>query len=263
MEAFEELVELMARLRGCGGCPWDREQDHQSLKPYLLEEAYEVLEAIDTANDKKLAEELGDLLLQIVFHAQIGAERGRFSIEDVIKRICEKLRHRHPHVFGDVTVCDSEEVVDNWEQIKRAEPPNLDRSSILDGVPNTLPALQKATKVQKRAARVGFDWEDHRGPAEKVREELAEVEQAAEGNDRGRLINEIGDLLFAVVNLARRLNVDSEDALRTTVDRFCTRFRWMENRAEAEGIDMRQLSLAELDKLWDAAKVELMERTGE
>jgi tetrapyrrole methylase family protein/MazG family protein len=257
MEEFSDLVDIMARLRGSGGCPWDREQDHQSLKPYLLEEAYEVLEAIDAGNDAKLCEELGDLLLQIVFHAQIGGEEGRFDIADVCRSISAKLRNRHPHVFGDVQVRDSDEVIDNWEQIKRAEPLNEDRSSLLDGVPHALPALQKATKVQKRVAKVGFDWDDHHGPAAKVREELGEVERAAEAGNPNTLIAEIGDLLFAVVNLARRLGVDSEDALRSGVARFSERFRWMEQKAQAEGIHLQGLSLAELDKLWDAAKAGL------
>ena len=257
MKEFRELVGIMARLRASGGCPWDREQDHRSLKPYLLEEAYELLEAIDAGNDSKVCEELGDLLLQIVFHAQIGSEEGRFDAADVCRGISAKLLNRHPHVFGDVQVRDSDEVIDNWEQIKRAEPLKEDRSSILDGVPKALPALQKATKVQKRVAKVGFDWDDHHGPAEKVHEELQEVQAAVESKDAERLVAEIGDLLFAVVNLARRLGVDSEDALRLAVARFGERFRLMEKRAEAEGIQMQGLSLAELDELWDAAKAEL------
>ncbi|MBM3498272.1 MAG: nucleoside triphosphate pyrophosphohydrolase [Armatimonadetes bacterium] len=257
MEEFRRLVDIMARLRAADGCPWDREQSHGSLKPYLLEETYEVLEAIDAGNDAKLCEELGDLLLQIVFHAQIGAEERRFNADDVCRSIADKLLNRHPHVFGEAQARDSDEVIDNWERIKRAEPLNEDRASILDGVPHALPALQKATKVQKRVAKVGFDWDDHHGPAGKVREELGEVEQAAEAGDEGRLVAEIGDLLFAVVNLARRLGIDSEDALRQGVARFSTRFRLMEQRAEADGIRMQELSLAELDELWDAAKAVL------
>jgi tetrapyrrole methylase family protein/MazG family protein len=256
MEEFQRLVDIMARLRGMDGCPWDREQSHSSLKPYLLEEAYEVLEAIDAGHDGKLCEELGDLLLQIVFHAQIGAEEGRFTVADVCRGISGKLLNRHPHVFGETRVRDSDEVVDNWERIKRAEPLNEGRASILDGVPHALPALQKATKVQKRVAKVGFDWDDHHGPAAKVREELGEVEEAAETGDEERLIAEIGDLLFAVVNLARRLGIDSEDALRQGVARFSARFRAMESRAEAEGIRLQGLSLAELDELWEVAKAE-------
>jgi MazG family protein len=175
----------------------------------------------------------------------------------VARSIAAKLLNRHPHVFGEVRVRDSAEVVDNWEQIKRAEPLNEDRESLLDGVPAALPALQRATKVQRRVAKVGFDWEDHFGPAAKVREELEEVEEAAAEGDPARLVDEIGDLLFAAVNLARRLGVDSEDALRQAVDRFGERFRTMERQAEADGIQMQGLSLAELDELWEAAKAEL------
>jgi len=257
MEGFRELVEIMARLRAPQGCPWDREQDHGSLKPYLLEEAYEVLEAIDGGDDAKLCEELGDLLLQVVFHAQIGAEDGTFTADDVTGSICRKLLHRHPHVFADTVVRDSDEVVDNWEQIKRAEPLNHDRDSVLDGIPSALPALQRATKVQKRVAKVGFDWDDARGPAAKVLEELREVEEAADSGDRARLVDEIGDLLFAAVNLARMLGVDSEDALRLATDRFGRRFRAMEELARERGVQMEGQPLAELDKLWDAVKEQL------
>jgi len=254
MDSFDDLVGIMARLRAEGGCPWDREQDHQSLKPYLLEEAYEVLEALDHGSAEKLCDELGDLLLQIVFHAQIATEGKGFTIRDVAARICEKLRRRHPHVFAEVQVRDSNEVVRNWEAIKRAEPPNADRASAVDGVPAALPALLRATKVQKRAAKVGFDWDDARGPADKVREELGEVEQAVAEGDRARVAEEIGDLLFAVVNVARLLEVDSEDALRTAVTRFARRFRAMEQMAEAEGLELKRMTLAEMDELWGRAK---------
>jgi MazG family protein len=254
MDRFEDLVDIMARLRAPGGCPWDREQDHHTLKPYLLEEAYEVLEAIDHGSDVKLCDELGDLLLQIVFHAQLAREEGRFTIGEVTARICEKLRRRHPHVFGEVQVRDSDEVVHNWEAIKRAEPPNADRTSALDGVPAALPALLRATKVQKRAARVGFDWDDAQGPAAKVREELAEVEEAAASGEAERVADEIGDLLFAAVNLARMLEVDSEEALRQAIARFSDRFRAMEEMAEARGVDLHGLSLEQMDEMWEAVK---------
>lgn len=254
MDRFRELVEIMARLRAPDGCPWDGEQSHQSLKPYLLEEAYEVLEAIDQGSSEKLSEELGDLLLQIVFHAQIAAEDGSFTIDDVAERISDKLRHRHPHVFADVKVRDSDEVVHNWEQLKREESPNSDRQSILDGIPTALPALQRATDVQKRVAKVGFDWDDASGPAAKVREELAEVEEARGAPDADRVAEEIGDLLFAVVNLARSLGVDSEDALRVAVGRFSERFRAMEEMAGTRGIRLKGLTLEQLDELWEAAK---------
>jgi len=257
MDRFRELVEIMARLRAPGGCPWDREQSHRSLKPYLLEETYEVLEAIDHGSDRKLAEELGDLLLQIVFHAQIAAEAGSFTMEDVAGGISDKLRHRHPHVFGDVRVRDSEEVVDNWEQLKRAEARNHDRESLLDGIPAALPALQRADDVQRRVAKVGFDWDDASGPAAKVREELAEVEEASASGENERVAEEIGDLLFAVVNLARALGVNGEDALRVAVARFAERFRAMEKMADGRGIRLKGLTLEQLDELWEAAKREL------
>lgn len=254
MDSFRELVAIMARLRAPGGCPWDREQSHESLRPYLLEEAYEVLEAIDQGSHDKLAEELGDLLLQIVFHAQIAAEEGRFTIGDVAAGISAKLRHRHPHVFADAEVRDSEEVIDNWEHLKRAERRNSDRQSILDGIPAALPALRRATDVQKRVARVGFDWDDASGPAAKVREELAEIEEAGAEGDEQRVAEEVGDLLFAAVNLARRLGVDSEDALRVAVARFSERFRAMETMASDRGIQLEGLTLEQLDELWDAVK---------
>lgn len=264
MEGLRELVDIMARLRAADGCPWDREQDHGTLKPYLLEEAYEVLEAIDEGAGPKLAEELGDLLLQIVFHAQVAAEDGSFTIDDVTGSICRKLRHRHPHVFADVQVRDSAEVVDNWEQIKRGEPLNEGRVSALDGVPAALPALHRATKIQKRAAKVGFDWDDASGPTEKVEEELAEVQEARAGGHTARIAEEIGDLLFAVVNLARLLGVDSEDALRVATGRFDARFRAMEDLAREQGIRMGEKTLEELDELWDAVKAQLAGRdTGE
>ncbi len=254
MDRFRELVEIMARLRAPGGCPWDREQSHQSLKPYLLEEAYELLEAIDRGSDEKLAEELGDLLLQIVFHAEIAAEDGSFTIDDVVGGISDKLRHRHPHVFADAEVRDSDEVSDNWEQLKREEARKSDRESILDGIPTALPALQRATDVQKRVAKVGFDWDDASGPAGKVREELAEVEEAAGAADADRVAEEIGDLLFAVVNLARLLGVNSEDALRVAVGRFTERFKAMEAMAADRAIRLKGLTLEQLDELWEAVK---------
>jgi len=254
MKQFDELVRIMARLRAEDGCPWDREQTHQTLKPYLLEEAYETLEAVDSGDPQKLCAELGDVLLQVVFHAQVADEEHNFSIEDVCRRINEKLTFRHPHVFGDVEVRDSDEVVTNWEQLKRMEAENGERESALDGVPPALPALMRATSLQKKAAKVGFDWNDISGPLAKVREELAELEQARKAGDSRALAHELGDLLFAVVNVARFLKVDSEESLRMACERFYGRFRYVEDAAQAAGKDLHGMDLAEMDALWDAAK---------
>jgi tetrapyrrole methylase family protein / MazG family protein len=254
MDPFDRLVDIMARLRAPEGCPWDREQDHQSLKPYLLEEAYELLEAVDHGDPGKVCAELGDVLLQVVFHAQVAAEAGSFDIGDVCDRISEKLIYRHPHVFGTVEVRDSDEVVDNWEALKRAEAETGPRESALDGVPAGLPALQCAQKLQRKAARVGFDWPDIQGPLDKVTEELGELEAEREAAVPERLAWEIGDLLFAIVNVARFLHVDAEDALRMACRRFGARFREVEARAAGSGRCLSQMTLPEMDELWDAAK---------
>jgi tetrapyrrole methylase family protein/MazG family protein len=254
MDPFDRLVDIMARLRAPEGCPWDREQDHQSLKPYLLEEAYELLEAVDHGDSGTVCAELGDVLLQVVFHAQVAAEAGSFDIGDVCDRISEKLIHRHPHVFGTVEVRDSDEVVDNWEVLKRAEAETGPRESALDGVPAGLPALQRAQKLQRKAARVGFDWPDIQGPLDKVTEELGELEAEREAGVPEKLAWEIGDLLFAVVNVARFLHVDAEDALRMACRRFDSRFRQVEQQAAGSGRSLSQMTLPEMDALWDAAK---------
>lgn len=251
MERFDELVRVMARLRAPEGCPWDREQTHRSLRPYFLEETYEALEAIDAEDWARLSDELGDVLLQIVFHAQLASERGDFTIEDVITGIVTKLRRRHPHVFGDTTVSDADEVVDRWEQIKRGETGNEGRASALDGIPESLPALQRAHKLQRRAARAGFDWDDIAGPRAKIDEELAEV-AAAEGE---RVEDEVGDLLFAVVNYARFLGVEPESALRRANERFGRRFRAVE-QAAGSAERLRAMGLDEMDELWEQAKAE-------
>ena len=256
MREFDELCEIMARLRAEEGCPWDREQTHESLRPYFLEETYEALEAIDNRDPKKLCSELGDVLLQIVFHAQIAHENGQYDIRSVLTRINEKLRYRHPHVFGDVTVRDSDEVVDNWEQLKLLEPEASHRTSALDGVPDILPALKRAHSLQKKAAKVGFDWPDVEGPRAKVREEEAELEEALASGDRDRVADEFGDLLFALVNVARFYKLDPEDALRRTCDRFTDRFTRVERQAGEMGRNLRGMDIAELDTLWEKAKEE-------
>jgi tetrapyrrole methylase family protein/MazG family protein len=254
MREFCELVETMRRLRGPGGCPWDQEQSHETLKPYLLEESYEALEAVDSGDPAKLCAELGDVLLQVVFHAQIAEENDRFDIAAVCKRINDKLIYRHPHVFSDVQVSGSDQVVDNWEQLKRREKEAATRDSALDGIPVALPALMHATDVQKKAARVGFDWADIDGPLEKIDEELGELQQARAGGDREQVIHELGDLLFAVVNVARFLKIDAEDALRMACRRFDARFRQMEEQAAARGTSLREMTLEQMDGLWEDAK---------
>ena len=246
----------MARLRSPAGCPWDREQTHESLKRYVLEETYELLEAIDSGDPGKIANELGDLLLQVVFHAQLASERGDFDLDTVAERIVSKLVHRHPHVFGATTVKDADEVVTNWERLKAREPEARDRESVLDGVPPTLPALMRAAEVQKRASRVGFDWEDVAGPLDKIDEETRELRAAHANADAGGLAEEIGDLLFAVVNASRFCGVDPEDALRQTMEKFGRRFRRIEDRARSSGRDLREMSLEEMDQIWEEAKAD-------
>lgn len=251
MTQFDRLVQIMARLRAPGGCPWDAQQTHQSLRPYLLEEAYEVLEAIDDGDLSRLGGELGDLLLQVVFHAELAQEAGLFDIEEVCRKIADKLEYRHPHVFGDVTVRDAEEVLTNWEQLKRAEAEHTQRESALDGVPKALPALQQADELQKKAAKVGFDWQDQTGPLAKIEEELQEVQEAT---DPAHIQHEVGDLLFAVCNLARFMKVDPESALREANKRFSRRFRDVEAQAKTGVKPLSQMTLAEMDVLWEAAK---------
>lgn len=254
MEEFDELVRIMARLRAPGGCPWDREQTHRSLRHYFVEEVYEALEALDDQDMSRFCGELGDVMLQVVFHAQLAGEAGEFDIREVLRRINEKLVRRHPHVFGDVTVSGADEVLDNWQEIKLAEGENVDRESVMDGVPRGLPALQRAYDLSRRAARVGFDWPDIGGVWDKFAEETAELREAAEAGDPSAIEAEVGDLLAAVVNLARFLGVEPEQAMRTASDRFEGRFREVEKRAGEAGRDMREMGLAELDELWEAAK---------
>lgn len=246
----DPLVAVMARLRAPDGCPWDREQTHQSLRRYMLEEAYEAVEAIDSGDPRLLCEELGDVLLQVVFHAQVAKEAGTFDFHDVVEGITAKLVRRHPHVFGDVVAESAADVTRNWEAIKRAEKGGQEPESRLGKVSTALPALSRANEVQKRAAKVGFDWDDIAGPAAKVREELDELLAAKPEEQEG----EVGDLLFAVVNLARMLKVDPEIALSGTINKFIRRFRYMEGRAAEMGRNLEAMTLAEMDSLWDEAK---------
>ena len=254
-DLFGELVQIMARLRGENGCPWDREQTHASIKPYLLEETYEVLESIDENDPAKLEEELGDLALQIVFHAQMADEAGLFTIADVLRGINEKLRRRHPHIFGDVKADTAQEVLFNWEQIKKLEREKAQgRASLLDGVPRELPALLRAHRLQEKASRVGFDWNEARQVFQKVEEELAELRAAMESEQPDRMEAELGDLLFSLVNLGRFIAVNPEDALRKTIARFIDRFQYIEEELARRGTAPGQVTLEEMDALWAEAK---------
>jgi tetrapyrrole methylase family protein/MazG family protein len=252
--SFDELLTIMRRLRGPGGCPWDAEQTHESLKRYLVEETYEVIEAIDNRSPDSLKEELGDLLLQPVFHAVIAEEIGTFNMADVITTLCEKLIRRHPHVFGDLEIKDSQAQVENWENIKKVEKQN-ERRSALSGVPPHLPALLKAQKITEKAARVGFDWEHVDQVNAKVIEELHEFEEAMATGDNERMEAELGDLLFAIVNLGRFLKIEPEEALRKTITRFEKRFQYVEDGLHSQGKLMKETSLEEMDALWEEAKL--------
>ncbi len=255
MSHVDKLVEIMARLRGPQGCPWDLKQTHQTLKPYLIEEAYEVLDAIDREDDPELKEELGDVLLQVVFHAQIARERGGFTIEDVAAAIADKLIRRHPHIFGNVTVNGAEEVVENWEAIKSREQHRKGQKvSTLNGIPRHLPALLWARRILEKAARVGFKWAHSEEAAQKVREEVEEFLQANKSENRARVEDELGDLLFSLVNMAGFLHICPEEALRKTIDKFQARFRFIEAELKKQGKQPQTASPEEMDLLWEKAK---------
>lgn len=269
-ERFDALVRLMARLRAPDGCPWDRAQTHESLKPFLLEEAYEVLEAIDRGESRRLQEELGDLLLQVLFHAQIASESGQFTVEKVMDQLVEKLVRRHPHVFGGPdqkqATTHADQVLRRWEEIKRAEREQHGTAeSMLDGVPKALPALLRAYQIQARASRVGADWTEVGPMLNKLEEELEELRQALRASGReddrpepqtrkARVEAEFGDVLFSLVNLARFLKVNPEDALRTATNRFIERFHYLEAQATKAGRTLSDMTLAEMDSLWEEAK---------
>jgi len=250
---FDRLMAIMKRLRGPAGCPWDAEQNHESLKRYLLEECYEVFEAIDANDDELLKEELGDLLLQPVFHATIAEERGAFTIDDILTSICDKLVRRHPHVFGEDIIKTSDEQVANWEKIKQQEK-GTERLSALSGIPPHLPALLKAQKITEKASRVGFDWEDSDQVFAKVLEELREFEESVISGNREEMEAELGDLLFAIVNLGRFLSLTPEEALRKTIDRFTSRFSYVEQTLQEQNISMKDASLDAMEVLWQEAK---------
>jgi len=255
-ERFDALVRIMERLRADGGCPWDREQTRQSLKPFLIEEAYEVVEAIDEGDPRQLLEELGDLLFQVVFHAQVAAERGEFTIGQVLAATADKMVRRHPHVFSDGTASTAGEVLEQWEKLKREERDATAAvpGSALDGVPKELPALLRAQRLQDKASRAGFDWPEISGVIAKVQEELDELNAAIQGSAPGEVELELGDLLFSLVNMARFLNLSAEDALRKTIARFTGRFRYMEQTIERGGRRLKEASPEEMNSLWEEAK---------
>ena len=254
--SVERLLEIMAALRDPqGGCPWDLEQDFRSIAPYTLEEAYEVADAIERGNLGDLREELGDLLLQVVFHAQMAQEQGAFDFDDVAQGICDKMVRRHPHVFGDETVESAAAQTENWERLKADEKAARAASGLLDDVPLSLPALTRAAKLTRRASRAGFDWGDASGPRRKVDEELAELDEAvAEAADQDAVEAEFGDLLFTLVNYARHLGVDPEAALRRSNEKFLRRFRYVEKQLKSAGLTGPEAGLERLDAWWEEAK---------
>ena len=251
---FDRLVEIMAMLRSPAGCPWDRAQDSTSLKPYLLEEAYEVLEAIEEGTPSKLQDELGDLLFQVIFHAQLARERGEFDIYAVLAGTIAKMTRRHPHVFGSAAASTPKEALQNWEEIKRQEKTATPATSVLDGVPRQLPSLLRAQRLQDKAARVGFDWQRVEQVWEKLSEELQELRASIDRETRAKIEEELGDVLFSLVNLARFLEINPDEALHKTTAKFIRRFQFIERELSRQGKTPKQTTLAEMDALWEQAK---------
>lgn len=247
-----ELVSIMARLRAPGGCSWDQKQNHTTLKPYLLEESCEAIDAIDENNMDLLQEELGDVLMNLVFHAQLASENDQFTFQDVARTISEKMVRRHPHVFDKTCELTAEEVEEQWERIKREE--KAERTSVLDGIPKSLPSLMRAGKLQKKAAKVGFDWPDKQGPIEKVEEEFQELKEALNSGIQNDIDDEFGDLLFSMVNLGRHISVDADHALSMANRKFISRFQSVEKICSLRNLTMSEMSLDELDAIWDEVK---------
>ncbi len=251
---FSDLVALMARLRSPDGCPWDRKQTPESLKPFLIEECYEVIDALDEGSPDKIREELGDLLFQIIFHARIAEERGQFTINDVIAANIEKMTRRHPHVFGDARLSTDREVLANWEEIKKSEKGYEERKSVLEGVPRHLPSLLRAHSLQERAARVGFDWSRIDEALPKLDEEIAEFKESLDSKNAAGIEEELGDIFFMLVNISRFLGVNPEDALRKTISKFIQRFRYIEEHAADAGKSLNEMTLNEMEQLWQESK---------
>lgn len=252
--SIDDLIDIVEILRSPGGCPWDIEQDHKSIRRDFLEETYEVIEAINKDDRDGLLEELGDVLLQVVFHAQIEREKNSFDLNDVADGVCKKMIERHPHVFGNVNAETSEQVLENWDVIKKQTKSQKSQTESMLSIPREFPALMRADKVQKKAAKVGFDWDSVEGAFDKVSEELEELKEAVTMGVVENANEELGDLLFSVVNVSRFISVDSEEALTKATDKFIDRFSKVEKMAEEKGINMKETDLTELDKLWDEAK---------
>ena len=251
---IEDLVEIIRLLRAPGGCPWDAEQTHESIKKNLIEETYEVIEAVNKDDKELMCEELGDLLMQVVFHAQMEAEAGTFDFDNVADGVCKKLVERHPHVFGEVSVSGVDDVLTNWDAIKRKTKGQKTTTESMFSVPRELPALMRATKLQKKAADVGFDWPDVGGALDKLEEEIAELRAAIAAGDKQNIKEELGDILFSAVNVSRFVKADAEEALTDSSDKFLARFTQVEALANERGIDMKNSSLDVLDALWDEVK---------
>lgn len=253
MKEFDKLIRVVKKLRGKNGCPWDREQTHKTLTPYIIEESYELLDAINGRDDKKLKEELGDVLLQVILHSQIGCEKKKFDIKDVIECICEKMIRRHPHVFAGRRKTSIEDIWHKWEEIKKGENKS---KSVLDSVPRVMPALYRADKIQKKAARSGFDWDSVAGAWAKVDEELCEVMDLLKINrkDKKRIKEELGDLLFSIVNVSRKLDINAEEALQVSISKFYKRFNYIEKYSNKKNIKLKEIPSSDLEKLWVKAK---------
>lgn len=259
---IEDLLEIMAILRAPGGCPWDAEQTHESIKSNFIEETYEVIEAINKQDKDLLLEELGDVLLQVVFHTEMEKEKGGFTFDDVADGICKKLIERHPHVFGDVTVSSTDEVLSNWDTIKRKSKAQKTQGSSMLKVPKELPALMRAQKIQSKAKKAGFDWDDMSGALAALESEIRELKEAIGTKAHKDIEEEFGDVLFSCVNVARFIDVDSEEALTLSNEKFISRYLVVEKLAEERGINMKETSIEELDKLWDEAKIILKSNRG-